>query len=353
MPGSKQAWPKRAACWSPAMPLMGAPEAGSRCPEQRRTPGRIAHRRAAPREGPPAGTPKRSHSSSDHRRTTMSKSRVREALVASVANTPPSAPPVRFHSTQESTVPRAETAVRSRQPALVAAATASWWPRSRGRGPGRSAPGPAGGGRPRSSARRRPRCGGPARRWPGARGSPVRRSQATTVSRWLVMPMARATRLPVGQPSGHLGQGRPHRVPDLVGVVLDPARPGEVLGELAVGHVDDPSPLVHHQRPHPGGPGVDGDGDGRAGGHRRDCSDAPTAPRLCRHPRLRRLGSRLPRAPGAGRPATGDLPLTPGYPAPVRNACGSNLLRTFANGLPAGILAAPRARFPENSLTGV
>ena len=48
-------------------------------PHDGRTSGRVA-----------SGTPKRSHSSADHRRTTMSKSRVREALVASVANTPPS-----------------------------------------------------------------------------------------------------------------------------------------------------------------------------------------------------------------------------------------------------------------------
>ena len=37
----------------------------------------------------------------------MSKSMVREALVTSVANTPPAAPPVRFHRIQVSTVARA------------------------------------------------------------------------------------------------------------------------------------------------------------------------------------------------------------------------------------------------------
>ncbi len=106
MPGSKQAWPKSAACWSPATPLMGAPRSGESAPradsdtrpsrpQDGRTSGRVL-----------SGTPKRSHSSADHRRTTMSKSMVREALVASVAKTPPSAPPVRFHSTQASTVPK-------------------------------------------------------------------------------------------------------------------------------------------------------------------------------------------------------------------------------------------------------
>ena len=46
----------------------------------------------------------------------MSKSMVREALVASVAKTPPSGPPVRFHSTQESTVPRASPPERGTPP---------------------------------------------------------------------------------------------------------------------------------------------------------------------------------------------------------------------------------------------
>lgn len=60
--------------------------------------------------------PNSSQSSSDQRRTTMSKSMVREALVASVANTPPVRPPVRFHSTHESTVPRARSPVGGTPP---------------------------------------------------------------------------------------------------------------------------------------------------------------------------------------------------------------------------------------------
>ena len=56
-----------------------------------------------------AGTPKRSSSSSDHASERMSNSIVRLALEGSVANTPPSGPPVRFHSTQASTVPSARS----------------------------------------------------------------------------------------------------------------------------------------------------------------------------------------------------------------------------------------------------
>ena len=44
-----------------------------------------------------------------------------------------------------------------------------------------------------------------------------------------------------------------------VGLVLDPSRAGEVLGELAVGHVDHPGLLVDDERPHAGRPGIDGD----------------------------------------------------------------------------------------------
>ena len=64
------------------------------------------------------------------------------------------------------------------------------------------------------------------------RGSPVRRSQATTVSRWLVMPMAATGAAPT-RPTTSASVAAT-AVPDLVGVVLDPARLREVLGELAV-----------------------------------------------------------------------------------------------------------------------
>ena len=103
----------------------------------------------------------------------------------------------------------------------------------------------------------------------------MRRSQATTVSRWLVMPMARATRpWSASRPATSARVDADAR-PDLVRVVLHPAGARVVLGELAVGHVDHPGPVVDHQGPDPGGPGVDGDGHGGAGGHTRTVVTAP------------------------------------------------------------------------------
>ena len=214
------------------------------------------------------GTPKSSPSSSDHRRSTMSKRgcgrrwwrRWRTPRRRAPGEVP-----------QDPGVDGARRPGRRGRPAPRPrrAASASWSPRSRGRGPGRSAPGPWGGGRPRSSSRQRPAVRRSCQTMARWRGRPVRRSQATTVSRWLVMPMARATRPWSAQPTGHLVQGGAHGVPDLVGVVLHPAGAREVLGELAVGDVDHPGPVVHHQGPDPGGPGVDGDGHGGAGGHTR------------------------------------------------------------------------------------
>ena len=61
----------------------------------------------------------------------------------------------------------------------------------------------------------------------------------------------------LGEAAPDLGQRGAHGVPDLDGVVLDPSRAREVLGDLAVGDVDDPGLLVHHQCPHAGRPGID------------------------------------------------------------------------------------------------
>ncbi len=73
----------------------------------------------------------------------------------------------------------------------------------------------------------------------------------------------------LGQPTGHLVERDAHGLPDLVGVVLDPSGSWVELGELAVGDVDHPGPIVDHQGPDPGGPGVDGDGHRGAWGHTR------------------------------------------------------------------------------------
>ncbi len=174
MPRSKHAWPKRAACWSPAIPLIGTPrerrvgaegvrrQTGPNRPQDGRTSGRAA-----------TGTPKRSASSADHRRTTMSKSSVREALVASVAKTPPSA-----SAGQVPQHPRVDGARRPARPADRFVGDRSQ--------PSVEQPAHLGGREVRVEhqsgpladqgevaglgqlAGRRRRCGGPARRWPGA-----------------------------------------------------------------------------------------------------------------------------------------------------------------------------------------
>ena len=69
----------------------------------------------------------------------------------------------------------------------------------------------------------------------------------------------------LGQAGADLGQGGPHGRPDLARVVLDPAGPGEVLGELAIGHVGHPGPVVDDQGADAGGAGIDGDDLGHAG----------------------------------------------------------------------------------------
>ena len=114
---------------------------------------------------------------------------------------------------------------------LVRTARPAWWPRSRGRGPVRSGPGsdpddPAASSAahcraPRRSCQTMARC----------RGSPVRRSHSTTVSRWLVMPIAATGWSSVARSSR---QGGGHGRPDLFRVVLHPTGTREVLRELPV-----------------------------------------------------------------------------------------------------------------------
>ena len=87
------------------------------------------------------------------------------------------------------------------------------------------------------------------------------RSQTTVVSRWLVMPMAATG---PSSSSTTWAEGGGDGLPDLLGVVLDPAGPGEVLRELPVGHGDRAALLVDGQGPHPGRAGIDGDDRGHA-----------------------------------------------------------------------------------------
>ena len=85
----------------------------------------------------------------------------------------------------------------------------------------------------------------------GATAGRVARSQSTVVSRWLVIPIASrsaATSAGVGQGPGC---GREHALPDLLRVVLDPAGPRKVLGQLAGGASCDLECLVDHEARRP------------------------------------------------------------------------------------------------------
>ena len=117
MPTSVHAWPKSAACWSPAIPLIGAATPPSVCgsvvemrPLESRTSGRFA-----------SGTPKTAAISSLQPPAPMSKSSVREAFEASVMW---SRPAESLATNQLSTVPIAAPAAPGMcfiaQPALVA-----------------------------------------------------------------------------------------------------------------------------------------------------------------------------------------------------------------------------------------
>ena len=88
-------------------------------------------------------------------------------------------------------------------------------------------------------------------------GLPVARSQTTVVSRWLAMPTpARSPARDAG-----LGQRRPRRLddraPQVLWVVLDPARPRVVLRELLLADADDLQRGVKQDRPGRGGALID------------------------------------------------------------------------------------------------
>ena len=100
-------------------------------------------------------------------------------------------------------------------------------------------------------------------------GSPVAGSQATTVSRWLVIPIASSSApwMPASTIASH-GDAAGH-VPDFAGVVLDPARPREVLLELRVGAAGDPPLRVEDEAGRPGRPLVDREDQGVDSAHDR------------------------------------------------------------------------------------
>jgi hypothetical protein len=63
----------------------------------------------------------------------------------------------------------------------------------------------------------------------------------------------------VASARGNVAKGRDGEVSDLRGVVLDLTGVREVLGELAVGGVDDIGLVVEGHRADPGGAGVEGE----------------------------------------------------------------------------------------------
>ena len=235
----------------------GHRDAGRHAPSRRRSR-RSGRSTGAPRAGRDAGTPKRSSSSSDHASVRMSKSIVRLALDGSVACTPPSGPPVRFHSTHESMVPRARSGV-DRHAALGEQPLDLGGARSTGRARGRWWRARAARSPPRAARRSGPRCAGPATRWRGAAARPVRRSHATTVSRWSVMPMAA-----IGSSSRPASSASVAWTAVQISAASCSTQPGlrEVLGELAVGEAGRGAVVAHGEGAHAGGAGVDGDDDG-------------------------------------------------------------------------------------------
>ena len=84
MPGEKQAWPKRALCWSPAMPATGMPS--GRKPTLRVTPYTSLESATLGRQA--IGTRNRSHISSLQHMSFRSYRSVREALEGSVTCAP-------------------------------------------------------------------------------------------------------------------------------------------------------------------------------------------------------------------------------------------------------------------------
>ena len=121
-------------------------------------------------------------------------------------------------------VDRAEDGTRA-PPRRFAAATRSSCPRSRGRSRARFARARGPRDRPREARRSAPPSGGPARRGRCGPARPVAGSHATTVSRWLVMPIP--SRLAPSMPAPAIASAATRRghLPDLGRVVLDPAGP--------------------------------------------------------------------------------------------------------------------------------
>ena len=186
---------------------------------------------------------------------------VREALVTSVTCTPPSTPPVRFHSTQQSVLPktRSPASAFSRAPSTFSRIHTILVPEKY-----------VASGRPDlllepvGAAVRRQLVddGLGAGVLPDDRvvdGLPVVLSQTTAVSRWLVMPTAAMScrvRLALDRARADDLAGV---VPDLRRVVLDPAGLREDLLVLHLAGRDDAAGVVEDDRAGAGGALVDGE----------------------------------------------------------------------------------------------
>jgi hypothetical protein len=86
-----------------------------------------------------------------------------------------------------------------------------------------------------------------------------------------------------GQAAGDLREGGADGGPDLVGVVLHPARFGEVLGQLAVGDIDDAGVLVDDQGADAGRARIDGDQLGHGGWTLTLCRRRPSGTPRANH----------------------------------------------------------------------
>ncbi len=154
------------------------------------------------------------------------------------------------------------------------------------------------------------RCAGPATRSRGAYGSPGRPVPGDDRLA-LVGDADRADLLPA-ELLDDVEQGRPDGLPDLGRVVLDPAGPGEVLGELPVRRDRRPVVGEHGAAAHARRTGIDRDHDR----HRREPNRAGRRRRMTSCQRLRVLVVCRGRCVG-----------------PVRGAAGRRRLRAWAVGV--------------------
>ena len=272
-PASKQVWPNSAACWSPRMP-------GDR--HARQVPGARAvdlGRAADLGEHRSAGSA--SHRGARHpsRSVARSISIVREAFVTSVTWTPPPTPAGQLPGQPGVDGPEQQVAAfgGGPMPALVQDPGELQRRRvGRDRQPGRGSK-PVGAGRiagrqPRAGLGR-PRVLPHDRRMHGPAGASVPHD-----GRLALVADPDRHELPRGHPC--LAQRDLHAGPDalddLIGVVLDPARPGRDLGVLQLVAGDDPPVVVEQDAATARGPLVDR-GDVRR--HGLDGNDEREAPK--------------------------------------------------------------------------